>query len=146
MENEKWIGHGQKAGDVRTRRGTDFGGSRDTFIRPNLQIPLKRQGRGSENQSVSDVTTICLMQRDRSPLHRVDQAVDCGLWNVVPVLFNDCAKLLDIGGNRNTLSNTSIQSIPNSEVQSGEEDEHGEQFVQTHSFISCLGGWSQTIL
>ena len=28
--------------------------------------------------------TICLMQRDTSPSHRVDQAVDCGLWNVVP--------------------------------------------------------------
>ncbi|XP_031660667.1 X-ray repair cross-complementing protein 5-like [Oncorhynchus kisutch] len=50
------------------------------------------------------VTTICLMQRDRSPLHRVDQAVDCGLWNVVPLLFNGCAELLDIGGNWNTLS------------------------------------------
>jgi hypothetical protein len=24
----------------------------------------------------------------------VDQAVDCGLWNVVPLLANGCAKLL----------------------------------------------------
>jgi hypothetical protein len=39
---------------------------------------------GSENQIVSGVTTICLMQRDTSPSYRVDQAVDCGLWNVVP--------------------------------------------------------------
>ena len=46
-------------------------------------------------------------------LHGVDQAVDCGLWNLVPLLFNDCVKLLDIGGNWNTLSYTSIQSIPN---------------------------------
>ena len=30
--------------------------------------------------------------------HRVDQAVDCVLWNVVLLLFNGCAKLLDIGG------------------------------------------------
>ena len=31
MENERWIGNGLKTGDVdrRTRRGTDFGGSRD---------------------------------------------------------------------------------------------------------------------
>ena len=33
------------------------------------------------------------MQSDTSPSHRVDQAVDCGLWNVVPLLFNGCAKL-----------------------------------------------------
>jgi hypothetical protein len=37
----------------------------------------KRLGRGSEDQSVSGVTTICLMQ------HRVDQAIDCGLWKGV---------------------------------------------------------------
>jgi hypothetical protein len=54
-----------------------------------------------------------LMQCDTSPLHTVDQAVDCGLWNVVPLLFNGCAKLLVIGGNWNMLSYTSIQSIPN---------------------------------
>ena len=48
-----------------------------------------------------------------SPSHRVDQAVDCGLWNLVPLLFNGCKKLLDIGWNWNTLSYTSIQSIPN---------------------------------
>ncbi|KAL0165073.1 hypothetical protein M9458_040826, partial [Cirrhinus mrigala] len=30
------------------------------------------------------------------PSHRVDQIVDCGLWNVGPLLFNGCAKLLDI--------------------------------------------------
>ena len=70
-------------------------------------------GRGSENQSVSVVTTICLMQCDTSPSHRVDQAVDCGLWNVVPLFFNDCAKLLNIGRNWNTLSYSLIQSIPN---------------------------------
>ncbi len=68
---------------------------------------------GSENQSVSDVTTICLTQCNTSPLHRVDQVVDCGLWNVGPLLFNGCAKLLDIVRNWNTLSYTPIQSIPN---------------------------------
>ena len=49
------------------------------------QVPYKnkteKQGRGSENQSVSGVTTICLKQRDTSPSHRVDQAVDCGMWS-----------------------------------------------------------------
>ncbi len=47
------------------------------------------------------------------PSHSVDQVVDCGLWNVGPLLFNGCAKLLDIGRNWNTLSYTPIQSIPN---------------------------------
>jgi hypothetical protein len=59
------------------------------------------------------VITICLMQRDTSSSHRVDQAVDFGLWKVYPLLFNGYAKLLDTGGNWNTLSYTSIQSIPN---------------------------------
>ncbi len=72
-----------------------------------------RGSRGSENQSVSGVTTICLMQCNTSPSHRVDQVVDCSLWNVGPLLFNGCAKLLDIGRNWNTLSCTPIQSIPN---------------------------------
>jgi hypothetical protein len=34
------------------------------------------------------------------------------MWNVVPLLFNGCAKLLNIGNNWNTLSYTSSQSIP----------------------------------
>jgi hypothetical protein len=54
-----------------------------------------------------------LMQRDTSPSHKVDQADDCGLRNVVPVFFNGCAKFLDIGRNWNMLSHMSIQSIPN---------------------------------
>ncbi len=70
-------------------------------------------GGGSENQSVSGVTTIFLTQCHTSPSHRVDQVVGCGLWNVGPLLFNGCAKLLDIGRNWNTLSYTPIQSIPN---------------------------------
>ncbi len=53
---------------------------------------------GSENQSVSGVTTICLTQCNTSS-HRVDQVVDCGLWNVGPLLFNGCVKLLDISRN-----------------------------------------------
>ncbi len=68
---------------------------------------------GSGNQSVSSVITICLMQCNTSPLHRVDQVVDCGLWYVGLLIFNGCAKLLDIGRNWNTLLYTPIQSIPN---------------------------------
>ncbi len=59
------------------------------------------------------VTTICLTQCNSSPSHRVDQVVYCGLWNVAPLLFNGCAKFLDIGRNWNTLSYTPIQSISN---------------------------------
>ncbi len=44
---------------------------------------------------------------------RVNLVVDCGLWNVGPLLFNGCAKLMDIGRNRNPLSYMPIQSIPN---------------------------------
>ncbi len=69
--------------------------------------------RGSENQSVSGVTTICLMPCNTSPSHRVDQVVDCGLWNVGTLHFNGCATLLEFGRNWNTLSYTPIQSIPN---------------------------------
>ncbi len=58
---------------------------------------------GSEKQSVSGVTTVCLTQCNTFPLHRVDQVVDRGLWNVGPLLFNGCAKLLDIARNRNML-------------------------------------------
>ncbi len=65
-------------------------------------------GGGSENQSVPGVTTICLMQCNTSPSHRVDQVVDVG-----PLLFNGCVKLLDIVRNWNTLLYTPIQSIPN---------------------------------
>ncbi len=70
-------------------------------------------GGGSENQSVSGVTTICLTQCNTSPSHRVDQIVDCGLWDIGTHLFNGCVKVLDIGRNWNTLSYTPIQSIPN---------------------------------
>ncbi len=45
-------------------------------------------GGGSENHSVSGVSTICLTQCNTSPSHRVDQVVDCGLWDVGPLLFN----------------------------------------------------------
>ncbi len=67
---------------------------------------------GSENQSVSGVTTICLTQCSTSPSHRVEQVVDCGLWNVGPLLFNGSVKLMDIGRNRNTLSYTPTQQHP----------------------------------
>ena len=57
-----------------------------------------KKGRGVDQKkmSVSGVTTICLMQRNTSPSNIVDQAVDCDLWNAVPLLFNGCSKLVDI--------------------------------------------------
>jgi hypothetical protein len=58
-------------------------------------------GHRSVNQSVSGVTTICLMQCDIGVLYRVD------LWP------EECAKLLDIGVIFNMPSYTVIQSIPN---------------------------------
>lgn len=61
-------------------------------------------GDGSGDQPISGVTTTCLMQCNTSYLHRVDQVVDCVLWNVGPLLFNVCAKLLDIGRNWNMRS------------------------------------------
>ncbi len=75
--------------------------------------PIYTEQNWSENQSVSGVTTICLTHCNISPSHRVDQVVDCGLWNVGPLLFNGCAKMLDIGRNWNMLSYTPIESIPN---------------------------------
>jgi hypothetical protein len=63
----------------------------------NTDMHLVTDTLKKESLSVSGVTTICLMQCYTSPSQRVDQAVDYGLWNVVP-LFNGCAKLLDMAG------------------------------------------------
>ncbi len=41
------------------------------------------------------------------------ELIRCWLWNVGPLLFNGCVKLLDVGRNWNTLSYTPIQSISN---------------------------------
>ena len=57
-------------------------------------------------------------------LIRVDQAVDCGLCNVVPRLYNGCAKLLDIGRNWNTLLYTAPQTCSMGDM-SGEYAGHG---------------------
>jgi len=45
----------------------------------------------NENQPVSCVTTICLTQCNTSHSHQV---VDCGLWNVDPLLFNGWSQTL----------------------------------------------------
>ncbi len=67
-------------------------------VQPNFSIIKTKPFKVTKyKQSVSGVTTICLTQCNTSPSHRVDQVVDCGLWNVGPLLFNGCAKLLDIG-------------------------------------------------
>lgn len=47
------------------------------------------------------MTDICLR-------HRVDQAVDCGLLNVGPLLFDGGVKLLEVGRNWNNLMNTPV--------------------------------------
>ncbi len=75
-----------------------------------IAVSRHRGGRGGlETSQYLGVTTICLTQCNTSPSHRVDQVVDCGLWNVGPLLFNGCSKL-----------------------QSGrdpdEDDEHAEEF------------------
>ena len=93
-------------------------GNTDMHLLVTDTVPYKKKyGRWSENQWVSGVTTICLMQRNKSHSHRdielIRRLVDCCLWNVVPLLFNDCAKLLDIVWNWNMLLYTLIQSIPN---------------------------------
>uniref|UniRef100_A0A8C7LBU1 G-protein coupled receptors family 1 profile domain-containing protein n=1 Tax=Oncorhynchus kisutch TaxID=8019 RepID=A0A8C7LBU1_ONCKI len=83
----------------------------------NTDMPLlvtdtqkERYWRGSEKQSVSGVTRFSSCS---SSSRRVYQAVDCGLWNLVPLLLNGCVKILDIGENWNMLLYTSIQCIPN---------------------------------
>ena len=111
---------------------------------------------GSENQSVFGVTTICLTQCNTSPSHGVDQVVDCGLWNVGPLLFNGCAKLLDIGRNWNTLSYTyHIRVISRASQTCSMGDMSGEyaghartgMFSATRNCCSSWPGcWSQTIL
>uniref|UniRef100_A0A4W5QXN9 Myosin binding protein Ca n=1 Tax=Hucho hucho TaxID=62062 RepID=A0A4W5QXN9_9TELE len=80
---------------------------------------------------------ICLMQCDTSPSHRVDQAVDCGLWNVVPLLFNGCVKLLVIVGNWNTLSYTSIQSIPMCDMSG----EYAGNRITSRNCVQFLATW-----
>ena len=83
------------------------------FIWPGTHMQLL--GRHLKKKGVDQKTSHYLVWPPlaSTPSHRVGQAVDCGLWNVVPLLFNGCAKLLDIGRNWNTLSYTSTQSIPN---------------------------------
>ncbi|XP_048010458.1 uncharacterized protein LOC125244414 [Megalobrama amblycephala] len=63
----------------------------------------------------------------------VDQVVDCGLWDVGPLLFNGCVKLLDIGRNWNTLSYTLIQSIPNMLNGAEMSDGINEDVIRTES-------------
>ncbi len=121
---------------------------------PQYKVTLKCAvllywGEGSENQSVSGVTTICLTQCNTSPSHRVDQVVDCGLWDVGPLLFNGCVKLLDIGRNWNTLSYTPIQSIPNmlNGDMSGEYagDARTGMFSASRNRVQILATWGRAL-
>ncbi len=106
-------------------------------------------GSVSKPVSVSGVTTICLTQCNTSPSHRVDQVVDCGLWDVGPLLFNGCVKLLDIGRNWNTLSYTPIQSIPNmlNGDMSGEYADHARtgMFLASRNCVQILATWGRAL-
>ncbi len=64
---------------------------------------------GSENQSVSGVTTICLTQCNTSPSHRVDQVVDCDLWECwsTPLQW-----LCEVAGYRQELEHTVVYADP----------------------------------
>ena len=99
-------------------------------------LKTKGRGCGSENQSVSGVPTICLMQRDTSPLHRVDQAVDCSLWNVVPLFLNGWVKMVDIGRTR------ASQTCPMGNM-SGEYAGHGRTgtFSASRNCVQILVTW-----
>ena len=72
-----------------------------------------KKSRGMDQKTSQYLVWAPFTSSKTSPSHRVDQAVDCGLWNIVPLLFNCCARLLDIGGNCNTLLYTAIQPFPN---------------------------------
>ncbi len=86
------------------------------------------------------------MQCNTSPSHRVDQVVDCGLWNVVSLLFKGCAKLLDIGRNWNTLSYTPIQSISIGDMSS-EYAGHArtEMFSASRNCVQILATWGRAL-
>lgn len=65
------------------------------------------------------VTTICLMQYDTSS-HRVDEVVDCDLWNGSPLRFYGCGvKFLDVG--RHTSWNKHAQWVTCLSVQATQE-------------------------
>ncbi len=65
--------------------------------------------RGSENESVSGVTTICLTQCTTSRLHRVDQVIDCGLCNVGPLPLQWLCK---VAGYRQELEQAVVYTDP----------------------------------
>ena len=87
-------------------------------------IPFLKKKEGSrdvnQNQSVSGVTTICLMQRDTSPSHSWSGCWLCPV-ECCPIHLQWLCKVDGYwGGNSNTLSYTSIQSIPHSECSVGD--------------------------
>ncbi len=104
---------------------------------------------GSKNQSVSGVTTICLTQCNTSPSHRVDQVVDCGLWNVGPLLFNGCAKLLDLAGNRTRcrISRSSASQTCSMGDMSGEYAGHARtgMFSTSSNCVQILATWGRAL-
>ncbi len=103
---------------------------------------------GSEIQSVSGVTTICLTQCNTSS-HRVDQVVDCGLWNVGPLLFNGCVKLLDISRNwtRCRIRRSRASQTCSMGDMSGEYAGHARtgMFSASRNCVEILATWGRAL-
>jgi len=80
-------------------------------------------------------------------LHTVDQVVDCGLWDVGPLLFNGCVKLLDICWTWKTLLYTLIQSIPNMLMLTGEYAGHARtgMFSASRNYVQILATWGRAL-
>ena len=99
---------------------------------------MDRVGRGMDQK-----TTICLMHL----LHiRVDQAGDYGLWNVVPLLFNGCAKMLDIGTHCRTRRSRASQTRSTGDM-SGEYAGHGRTgtFSASRNCVQILATWCRAL-
>ena len=81
--------------------------------------------------------------------NRVDQAVDCDLWIVVPLLFNGCAKLLDIGGNWNTVIHVDPEHPKHAQMgdMSGEYAGHGRTgtFSASRNCGQILATWGRAL-
>jgi hypothetical protein len=95
----------------------------------------------TKNQKTSQYLSVasCSMI---SSLHRVDQDVDCCLWNVVRLLFNGCAYLLDIGKLCRTRWSRASQTCSVDDM-SGEYTGHERPgtFSATSNCVQILTSW-----
>ncbi len=103
---------------------------------------------GSENQSVSGVTTICLTQCNTSPLHRVDQVVDCGLWNVGPLQW-----LCEVAGYWQEQEHAVVYANPEHPKKCSMDDMSGEcaghartgMFSASSNCVQILSTWGRAL-